>query len=107
MFEFLVANGHPPESLQEYSWDKLVLYHEAAMKRVRLEVLDRQIDQLVLGATAAGSNYKKGAAEVNKMLTKMKEDRENLVATGRGKSLIDGLAAKLMKSGIPRKANGK
>lgn len=103
MFEFLVAHGHPPASVEEYSWDKLKLYYEAASKRVELERVEATITHLQLASLGAGSVYKKGAAAVRTELNKLDAERKNLIASIEGKGQIDALVARLMKSGIPRR----
>ncbi len=101
--EFLIAHGHPPESVQEYSWGKLTLFHGAAQRRVQLERLQRQEELLRLVALAQGVVTKKGAQAVNKELEAIRQQSENLVASKNPKALIEGIAEKLMKSGIPRR----
>lgn len=103
MFEFLVAHGHPPDSVAEYSWDKLKLYYESASKRVELERIENRITLLQMATLGAGSVYKKGAAAVRSELNKLDQERKNLIASIEGKSQIDALVARLMKSGIPRR----
>lgn len=103
MMEFLIAHGHPPESVQEYSWGKLTLFHGAAQRRVQLERLQRQEELLRLVALAQGVVTKKGAKAVNMELEAIRQQSENLVASKNPKALIEGIAEKLMKSGIPRR----
>lgn len=107
MFEFLIANGHPPESVEEYSWDKLKLYFEAAHNREALRRIDEQITFLQLASLATGSVYKKGAQSVRAELNQLDQHRKNLIASIEGKGQIDVLVARLMKSGVPRRSHGK
>lgn len=103
MMEFLIAHGHPPESVQEYSWRKLELFHGIAQRRVQLERLQSQEELLRLVALANCVVTKKGAQKVEKELAAIRQQAENLIASKNPKGLIEGIAEKLMKSGIPRR----
>lgn len=103
MFEFLIANGHDPESVKEYGWAKLNLMYEAAQRRVALSRLEERELLLSTTAMAQGATHKRGAKAINAELAAIRRERENLVASKDSRAQIEALADKLMRSGIPRR----
>lgn len=82
--EFLIANGHPPATVSEYTIDQVDLFVEAAVRRRNRELVDSAKVQAMATATGFSGNDKP-----------LEELERSLTGTSRGGGLKGELRRRL------------
>lgn len=100
MVEFLISQGHPPEAVQEYSWDKLKLFYEKAALRVSMDKIDLHERMMLSVAFGTGSVHKKGHQQFEQELERIRQERDKLIASTDPMALIKQMTAKLQRGGV-------
>lgn len=99
MIEFLVANGHSLQAIEDYSFDRVKLFYKLATKRAAEEFLHNQrmlFDIVLIGSRGTPQAVSGTRKNINAAL-------EKLIASDNPPGLLKGLAARLAKSGVPVK----